>query len=70
MTYNLNQYDGNINPSTTEGLNFSLKATEEKKQDSQIKISQLNVQFIMNSFSSDARKFGWGILVNVVPSTI
>ena len=32
-----------------------------------MKIDQSNVKLIMNAFESDARKFGWGSLVNIIP---
>ena len=69
MTYNINLYDRNIKLSTTEGLKSFLKSTEERKQDSQLNISRSNVQSIMDAFFSDARKFSWGVLVNVVLTT-
>ena len=57
MAYNLNPYNGNINPSQSEGLKLFLKATEEQKDDLKIKIAQLNVKNIMSAFESDSRKF-------------
>ena len=67
MAYNLNPYNGNINPSQSEGLKLFLKATEERKDDLKIKITQLNVKNIMSVFESDSRKFGWSSLVHIVP---
>ena len=67
MAYNLNPYNGDIDPSTNEGLKLFLKATEEKKEEQRLKISQTNVKNIMSAFESDARKFGWSSLVHIVP---
>ena len=67
--YNLNMYDGNINPSSADGQKLFLKATQTLDKDKQIKVSQSNVQKIMDILSADARKFGWVVLVDVVPTT-
>ena len=67
--YNLNPYDGNINPSSTDGQKLFLKATQSLDKEKQIKVTQSNVQKIMDIFSADARKFGWAALVDVVPTT-
>ena len=67
MAFNLNPYNGDINPSTSEGLKLFLKATEEKKEEQKLKISQTNVKNIMSAFESDARKYGWSSLVHIVP---
>ena len=40
MASNLNPYNGNINPSTSEGLDLFLKATKERKD-------ELNIKFHM-----------------------
>ena len=66
MAFNLNPYNGDINPSTNEGLKLFLKATEEKKDDLKLKISQSNVKNIMSAFESDARKFRWSSLVHII----
>ena len=65
MACNLNPYNGDINPSTNKGLELFLKATEEKKDDQKLKISQTSVKNIMSTFESDAPKFGWSSLVHV-----
>ena len=57
MAYNLNPYNGDINPSTNEGLKLFLKVTEEKKDEQKLKISQTSVKNIMSAFESDGRKF-------------
>ena len=69
-TYNLNPYDGDINTSTTDELKLFLKAAEENKLDTKLKISQSNVHTIIGSLSGYARKFGWDSLVNSIPTTV
>ena len=49
--YNLNPYDGNINPSSTDGQKLFLKATQTLDKEKQIKVSQSSVQKIMHVFS-------------------
>ena len=39
MAFNLNPYNGDLNPSTNDGLKLFLKATEERKEDAKLKIS-------------------------------
>ena len=41
---------------------------EERKEDTKLKFSQSNVKHLTSAFESDAHKFGWSALVNVVPS--
>ena len=67
MAFHLNPFNGDINPSNADGQKLFLKATEERKDDKQMKIDQSNVKLIMTAFESDARKFGWGSLVNLIP---
>ena len=67
-TFDLNPYNGNINLSTNNGLKLFLKSTEECKEDAKLKFLQSNVKNLMSAFESDARKFGWSALVNVVLS--
>ena len=67
MSFNSNPYCSDINPSMNEGLKLFLKATEERKAENRIKISQSNAKTIMTALQTDARKFGWGPLVNIVP---
>ena len=67
MAYNLNPFDGDINPSNADGQKNFLKCTEERKDDKKLKIDQTSAKRIMTAFESDARKFGWGSLVNIVP---
>ena len=67
MAFNLNPFNGNINPSNADGQKLFLKATEERKDKKKMKIDQSNVKLIMTVFESDARKFGWGSLVNILP---
>ena len=66
MAFNLNPYNSDINPCTNERLKLFLNATEEKKDDKKLKISQSNVNNITSVFESDARKFGWSSLVHIV----
>ena len=40
---------------------------EGRKEDAKLKFLQSNVKNLMNTFESDARKFGWITLVNAVP---
>ena len=67
-TFDLNPYNGNIDPSANDGLNLFLKSIEEHKEDTKLKFSQTNVKNLMSAFGSNARKFGWSALINVVPS--
>ena len=67
-TFYLNPYNGNIDQSTNAGLKLLLKLTEGHKEDAKLKLSQLNVKNLMSAFESDARKFRWCALVNVVMS--
>ena len=67
-TYDLSPYNGNVNLSTTDGLKLILKSTEERKEDTKLKVLQINIKNIMSAFESDTRKFGWSTLVNVVPA--
>ena len=65
VNFVMNPYLGNINPGTSDGLKLYLKATE--KREPQLTVSQENVKYLMPAFEADARNFGWGPLVNVVP---
>ena len=67
-TFDLNPYNGNIDPSANDGLNLFLKSIEEHKEDTKLKFSQTNVKNLMSAFESNARKFGFSAFVNVVPS--
>ena len=58
MAYNRNPYNGHINPSTTKGLFFFLKLQRIVNKEAQLKVPQSNVQYIIDAFSSDTRKFG------------
>ena len=57
-TYDLNPYNGNINPSTPEGLKLFLKTAEERKGYVRLKCSQPYIQNLMRALEYDARKFG------------
>ena len=67
MVFNLSPYNGDIDPNTNEGLKLVYKATEERKDDLKLKISQENTKNIMAIFESNTCKFGWGSLVHIVP---
>ena len=67
-TFDLDPYNSNIHSRTNDGLKLFLKSTEECKEDVKLKFSQLNVINLMSAFESDARKFGWSALVNIIPS--
>ena len=65
--FDFNPYNGNINPSTIDSLKLLFKLTEKCKEDPKLKFSQSNVKTLMSAFESEAPKFGWSSLVNVVP---
>ena len=67
-TFDLNLYNVIINPSKNYGLKSFLKLTEERKEDTKLKLLQSNVKNLMSAFESDTHKFEWSTLVNVVPS--
>ena len=67
MVFNLHSFNGKINPSNADRQKLFLKATDERKDEKRMKIDQINVKLIMTVFESDARKFGWGSLVNILP---
>ena len=43
-TFNLNQYNGNINPITGDRIELFLKVTEECKEEKRLKISQTSIK--------------------------
>ena len=48
-------------------IDFFFKAMEERKDNQKFNISQANVKNIMSVFKSNASKFGWSFLVQIVP---
>ena len=66
MVFDLSRFNGDINPSNVYRQKLFLRAIEERKDDTKLKIDQINVKLIMTTFESEARKFGWGSFVNII----
>jgi hypothetical protein len=63
----MSPFDGDINPSTTEGMRLFVKATShlpsgEVRQD----VCQKNANAFINQIRSDSANFGWGTLINQI----
>ena len=63
----MSPFDGDINPSNTEGMWLFVKATShlpsgEPRQD----VCQKNANAFINQIRSDSANFGWGKLINQI----
>ena len=63
----MSPFDGDINPSTTEGMGLFVKARShlqsgETRQD----VCQKNANAFINQIRSDSANFGWGTLINQI----
>ena len=64
INYQMDPYDGDINPGTTEGAKLFSKATQARSE--LLTLTQEKAKEILSAFEDDAREFGWGTMVHKV----
>ena len=62
--FQMDPYDGNINPGTAEGAKLFNKATAART--TLLTLSQDKAKEVVSAFEEDAREFGWGEMVHKV----
>ena len=65
-----NPYQANFNPSDKVGAQLYIEATKSFPEDKRIEVSQKNVTKFMDQMNSDARKFFWSPLINLVDTNV
>lgn len=66
-TFDVDPFQGDINPGTTEGQKLYLKATASLSTSERISVTQGNVRAFMDMIETDSNDFAWGELVNRIP---
>ena len=67
--YILNPYDRDILPGTTTGGKLYMNAiAEEKDEANKFSLSTVAIHDLRNALSSAASKYGWGALMNAIPT--
>ena len=62
--FQMDPYDGDINPATAEGAKLFTKATAARTN--LLTLSQDKAKEVVSAFEEDAREFGWGAMVHKV----
>ena len=67
LYFDVDPFQGNINPGTTEGQKLYLKATAPLPTSERIAVVQSKVRQFMDMIETDSNDFAWGQLVNLIP---
>ena len=66
--FGLNPYAANINPATSDGAKYYMKATEELPPKEKLKVSITNGPTVKNHFENCRSKHAWGLLLSKIPN--